>query len=323
MSLFKHTFLGVAFAAALVQMPQAIAQAYPNKPVRMIIPFAAGGRVDAVGRIICDALSKDMGQPCVVETKAGAGGAIGAEYVAKSRNDGYTLLLASAGIMSILPHVEKKLGYDPRKDFTAVSRLVVGFTYIGVNKDVKARTIPELVAMAKEKPGTIGYATSGIGTYGHLAGELMTQAAGAPMVHIPYKGTGAAIADILAGHVPVMIAGELGDLTKDGGVRILATTNQTRPPDFPNVPTMKELGYPQFVADSWIGLFAPAGMDPAISAKLNVSVVRTLQIPEIAAKIRGLGSEVAFADGPALAKQVDTDLGIFANIIQKAGLKFE
>ncbi len=237
------TLLGAATVlATLAHMPAAIAQAYPNKPVRMIVPFAPGGRVDAVGRIICEALTKDMAQPCIVETKAGAGGAIGADFVAKSRPDGYTLLLASAGIMSILPHVEKKLSYDPRKDFTAVSRLVVGFTYIGVNKDFKARTIPELIAMAREKPGTIGYGTSGVGTYGHLAGELMTQAAAAPMVHVPYKGTGAAISDILAGHVPVMIAGELGDLAKDGGVRILATTNQTRPPDFPNVPTMKELG---------------------------------------------------------------------------------
>lgn len=323
MSILKHAVLGAALFAALANISGAIAQAYPNKPVRMIIPFAAGGRVDAVGRIVCEALTKDMAQPCIVETKAGAGGAIGADFVAKARPDGYTLLLASAGIMSILPHVDKRLSYDPRKDFTPVSRLVVGFTYIGVNKDFKAKSIAELIAMAKEKPGTIGYATSGIGTYGHLAGELMTQAAAAPMVHVPYKGTGAAIADILAGHVPVMIAGELGDLTKDGGVRILATTNQTRPPDFPNVPTMRELGYPQFLADSWIGLFAPAGMDPAISAKLNFSVARALKIPEVAAKIRGLGSEVAFAEGPALSKQVTTDLDIFGEIIQKAGLKFE
>ena len=323
MSIFKLTVIGASLIAALANMPGAIAQTYPNKPIHMVIPFAAGGRVDAVGRIICEALTRDMEQPCIVETRAGAGGAIGAEYVAKSRPDGYTLLLASAGIMSILPHVSKKLGYDPRKDFTPVSRLVVGYTYIGVNKDVKAKTLGELITLAREKPGTIGYATSGIGTYGHLAGELMAQAAAAPMVHVPYKGTGAAISDILAGHVPVMIAGELGDLTKDGGVRILATTNQTRPPDFPNVPTMKELGYPQFVADSWIGLFAAPGLDPAISAKLNASIAKTLKIPEIAAKIRGLGSEVAFAEGPALTRQVNTDLDIFGEIIRKAGLKFE
>ena len=318
----KFAVAGVSLIAALAQLPCAVAQDYPNKPVRMVIPFAAGGRVDAIGRIVCEALSKDMGQPCIVETKAGAGGAIGAEYVAKSKPDGYTLLLASAGIMAILPHGERKLGYNPLTDFTPVSRLVLGYTYIGVNKDFKAQTLSELIAMAKEKPGTIGYATSGIGTYGHLAGELMTQVSGAPMVHVPYKGTGAAIADILAGHVPVMIAGELGDLTKDGGVRILATTNQTRPPDFPNVPTMKELGYPQFAADSWVALFAPAGLDPAISAKLNTVIASTLKNPQIATKIRGMGSDVAFTDGPALARQVNTDLEIFGDIIRKAGVKF-
>ena len=322
MPLLKFAVAGVSLIAALAQLPCAVAQDYPNKPVRMVIPFAAGGRVDAIGRIVCEALSKDMGQPCIVETKAGAGGAIGAEYVAKSKADGYTLLLASAGIMAILPHGERKLGYNPVTDFTPVSRLVLGYTYIGVNKDFKAQTFSELIAMAKDKPGTIGYATSGIGTYGHLAGELMTQVSGAPMVHVPYKGTGAAIADILAGHVPVMIAGELGDLTKDGGVRILATTNQTRPPDFPNVPTMKELGYPQFAADSWVALFAPAGLDPAISAKLNTVIASTLKNPQIATKIRGMGSDVAFTDGPALARQVNTDLEIFGEIIRKAGVKF-
>jgi len=320
---FKKSLMLVGMLAALVHSHSALAQAYPNKPVHMVIPFAAGGRVEAVGRMVCDALTRDLGQPCVIDIKAGAGGAIGAEYVARAKPDGYTVLLASAGIMAILPHVQKKISYDPRKDFTAISRLVVGFTYIGVNKDVKAKTFAELVTMAREKPGTVGYATSGIGTYGHLAGELMTQAAASPMIHVPYKGTGAAVADILAGHVPVMIAGELGDLAKSGGVRILATTNQVRPPDFPNVPTMKELGYPQFVADSWIGLFGPAGMDPAIVDKLNASISRTLANPEIASKIRGLGSDVAFVDGPGLAKQVGIDLDIFGGIIQKAGLKFE
>ncbi len=323
MSMFRKTLLGALVVAALLPAQQVMAQAYPNKPVHMVIPFAAGGRVEAIGRMVCDGISKELGQPCVVDIKAGAGGAIGAEYVARSRPDGYTLLLASAGVMAILPHVQKKLSYDPRKDFTAVSRLVVGFTYIGVNKDVKAQTFAELVAMAKEKPGTVGYATSGIGTYGHLAGELMTQVAGAPMIHVPYKGTGAAIADILAGHVPVMIAGELGDLAKSGGVRILATTNQVRPPDFPNVPTMKELGYPQFVADSWIGLFAAAGMDPAIGQKLHASIAKTLSNPEIVARIQGLGSDVALLDGPGLAKQVNIDLDIFGEVVRKAGLKFE
>lgn len=320
-----RTYLAVAAAvvSTLGGAIDAVAQAYPNKPIRMIVPFAPGGRVELVGRLICEGLTKDLGQPCLVESRPGAGGAVGADFVAKSRADGYTLLLASAGIMSILPNIDKKLSYNPRRDFTAVNQLVVGFTFIGVNKAHAANSIADLVAMAKAKPGTIGYATSGIGTYGHLAGELWTQVSSAPMIHIPYKGTGAAIADITAGHVPVMIAGELGDLAKAGSVRILSTTNEIRSPDFPDVPTMKELGYPQFVAHSWIGLFAAPGLDAAIVTRLNNSITRTLKEPEIPAKLRGLGVEPAFLDGPGMAKRVSADIDIFAEIIRKAGLKFE
>lgn len=183
--------------------------------------------------------------------------------------------------------------------------------------------LAELISLAKAKPGTIGYATSGIGTYGHLAGELLTLSAGAPMVHIPYKGTGAAIADIRGGHVPVMIAGELGDLAKDGSVRILATTNETRSPDFPDVPTLKESGFPQFVAHSWIGLFGPAGLDPVITERIGASVGRMLQDPEVQGKLRSLGSLPAFAAGADFARQVQADRAIYAEIIRKAGLVFQ
>ena len=318
----KPLILALALAVGL-GAGDAMAQAWPNKPMRLIVPFAAGGRVDAVARLVCEALQKDLGQPCVVESKAGAGGAIGADFVARSPPDGYTLLLASAGVMAILHNVDKKLSYKPRRDFTVINRLVEGYTYIGVNKAFAAQSLPELVTMAKAKPGSIGYATSGVGTYGHLAGELFTLAAAAPMIHIPYKGTGAAIADIRAGHVPVMIAGELGDLAKDGSVRILATTNETRAPDFPNVPTMKELGFPQFVAHSWIGLFAPAGMEPTIVKQLNASVEKVLKDGPTQAKLRALGSEPSFMDGTEFAKRVGADIDIYADIISKAGLKFE
>lgn len=313
---------GFAFVALLLSAADALAQAWPSRTVHLVVPFAAGGRVDAIGRLICETLRKDLGQPCVVETRAGAGGAIGAAHVANSAPDGYTLLMASAGIMSILPNIDKKLTYDPLKDFTAVSRVVDGFTFVGVNRHFAAGSIGELIAMAKAKPGTIGYATSGIGTYGHLAGELLTLSAGAPMVHVPYKGTGAAIADIRGGHVPVMIAGELGDLAKDGSVRILATTNETRSPDFPDVPTMKESGFPQFVAHSWIGLFGPAGLDPAITGRISASLGRMLEEREARDKLRTMGSLPSFAAGTDFARQVGADLEIYAGIIRKAGLKF-
>jgi tripartite-type tricarboxylate transporter receptor subunit TctC len=316
-------FTGLALATLLLAGADAFAQAWPSRPIHLVVPFAAGGRVDAIGRLICETLRKDLGQPCVVETRAGAGGAIGSTYVAKAAPDGYTLLMASAGIMAVLPNIDKKLSYDPQKDFTAISRVVEGFTFIGVNRDFAARSIGELIALAKQKPGTIGYATSGIGTYGHLAGELLSLSAGAPMVHVPYKGTGAAIADIRGGHVPVMIAGELGDIAKDGSVRILATTNESRSPDFPDVPTLKESGFPQFVAHSWIGLFGPAGLDPATTQRIGASVGQMLQDREVQDKLRTMGSLPSFAGGAAFSSQIGKDQGIYADIISKAGLKFE
>jgi tripartite-type tricarboxylate transporter receptor subunit TctC len=178
------------------------------------------------------------------------------------------------------------------------------------------------VALAKEKPGTLGYASSGIGTYSHLAGELFS-IAGAPIKHIPYRGSGPALNDIVAGHVPLMIGGELGDLGKAGKIRILATTNEKRSPDFPDVPTMKESGFPQFIAHSWTGLFGPARLDKAIAEKLSASLAKTLADPATQEKLRALGGEPAYMPGEEFAKVVEGDRAIYAKIIADAGLKFE
>jgi len=301
----------------------AIAQSYPAKPVKMIVPFAPGGRVEAVARLIADALSKDLGQPFLVESRAGAGGAIGADFVAKAAPDGHTLLLCSAGVLAILPNVDKKLPYDPVKDFTPVARLIEGFTFIGAYPGLPVKSIAELTALAKQKPDTLGYASSGIGTYSHLAGELLKIASGAPIKHIPYRGSGPALNDIVAGHVALMIGGELGELAQAGKIRILATTNEKRSPEFPDVPTMKESGFPQFVAHSWVGLVGPAKMDKAIADKLNQTLARVMADPATQEKLRGLGGEPAYLAADGFGKQVQTDVGIYAEIIAKAGLKFD
>ena len=312
-----------AVAAVALQIGSMAAQAYPTKPVRMIVPFAPGGRVEAVARILADALSKDLGQPFLVESRAGAGGAIGADFVAKASPDGHTLLLSSAGVLAILPNVDKKLPYDPVKDFTPVARLIEGFTFIGAYPGLPVKSIAELVTLAKSKPNTLGYASSGIGTYSHLAGELVAIASGAPIKHIPYRGSGPALNDIVAGHVALMIGGELGDLAKAGKIRILATTNEKRSPEFPDVPTMKESGFPQFVAHSWIGLVGPAGMNKSIGDALNVTLARVMADPATQEKLRGLGGEPAYLAADGFGKQIATDVGIYADIIAKAGLKFD
>lgn len=315
------------FAAAVgmlaLSLGGAVAQSYPTKPVRMIVPFAPGGRVEAVARLIADALSKDLGQPFLVESRPGAGGAIGADFVAKAQPDGHTLLLCSAGVLAILPNVDKKLPYDSVKDFTPVARLIEGFTFIGAYPGLPAKSIAELVALAKQKPNSLGYASSGIGTYSHLAGELVAIASGAPIKHIPYRGSGPALNDIVAGHVPLMIGGELGDLAKAGKIRILATTNEKRSPEFPDVPTMKESGFPQFVAHSWVGLVGPAKMPSAIADKLNLTLARVMADPATQEKLRGLGGEPAYLAAAPFGKTIASDIAIYADIIAKAGLKFE
>lgn len=315
--------LAATIAMLAMGLGGAIAQSYPAKPVRMIVPFAPGGRVEAVARLIADALSKDLGQPFLVESRPGAGGAIGADFVAKAQSDGHTLLLCSAGVLSILPNVDKKLPYDSVKDFTPVARLIEGFTFIGAYPGLPAKSIAELVALAKQKPNTLGYASSGIGTYSHLAGELVSIASGAPIKHIPYRGSGPALNDIVAGHVPLMIGGELGELAKAGKIRILATTNEKRSPEFPDVPTMKESGFPQFVAHSWVGLVGPANMPPAIADKLNVTLARVMADPATQEKLRGLGGEPAYLPAAPFGKTIANDIAIYAEIIAKAGLKFE
>lgn len=322
MGLGKSKTLLAAFALGLVACGGALAQTYPSKPVKVVVPFAPGGRVEAVGRLLSDSLGKALGQPFVIETRAGGGGSIGAAYVAKAPPDGYTLLLTSAGVMAILPNVDRKLAYDPVKDFTPVARLIEGFTFIGAYPGLPAKTIEELVTLAKQKPGSIGFATSGIGTYGHLAGELFKIASGAPINHIPYRGSGPALNDIVAGHVQLMIAGELGELAKAGKVRMLATTNEKRSPDFPDVPTMKESGFPQFVAHSWVGLVGPAGLSPNIAERLSAILAKTIEDPETQEKLRVLGGEPSFQGAAAFGRQIAGDRDIYADIIAKAGLQF-
>lgn len=323
MKMRKWHMLAIGAAIAMLEIGTAAAQSYPTKPVRMIVPFAPGGRVEVVARILADALSKDLGQPFLVESRAGAGGSIGADFVAKSAPDGYTLLLSSAGVLSILPNVDKKLPYDSVKNFTPVAKVMDGFTYIGAYPGLGIKTIADLVAAAKAKPDTLGYASSGVGTYSHLAGELVKIAASAPIKHIPYKGSGPALNDIVAGHVALMIGGELGELAQAGKITMLATTNEQRSPDFPNVPTMKESGFPQFVAHSWIGVVGPAGMDKAIVDKLSATISKVLADPAAQKKLIEQGGQPNYQSADVFAKQISGDIKIYADIISKAGLKFD
>ncbi|HVE49228.1 MAG TPA: tripartite tricarboxylate transporter substrate binding protein [Casimicrobiaceae bacterium] len=308
-------------SAAIAQ--DGLAQAYPSKPVRIVVPFAPGGRVDGIARLLANSMGAELGQPFVVESKAGAGGSIGSDHVAKSPADGYTLLLASAGTHAILPNVDRKLPYDSLKDFTPIANLVEGFTFIGAHPSLNLTDIAGLVRLAKEKPGTLGFATSGVGTYGHFAGELLKIASGADLIHIAYKGSGPALTDLSAGHVPLMIAGELVELAKAGKVRVLATTNERRWPELPEVPTMREQGFGQFTVHSWIGLVGPAGMPPAIVNRLSEAAGKAINDPKVQEQLVKLGVLPVYAGPAAFAQRIQADRDAYAAIVSGAKLKFE
>lgn len=323
------TTLRLAVAAGFLLVPTsghfsaAEAQAYPTKPARLVVPFAPGGRVEGIARLLAQSLTEQLGQPFVVEARAGAGGSIGSDFVSKAPADGYTLLLASAGTHAILPNVDKKLPYDPVRNFSPIAMLVEGFTFIGAHPSVPANSIADLVKLAKEKPGTINFATSGVGTYGHFAGELLKIAAGADLKHVPYRGSGPALNDITAGHVQLMVAGELVELAKAGKVKVLATTNERRWHELPDVPSLKELGYPQFTVHSWIALLGPAGMPAPVVASLNAAAGKMLADPKTQEQLKVLGVLPLFSTPEALGKQIEADRDAYAKVAATAGLKFD
>ena len=314
-------FVAVALLAGLAG--ETLAQAYPSKAVRIVVPFAPGGRVDGIARLLANSMGEQLGQPFVVDNRAGAGGSIGSDHVAKSPPDGYTLLLASAGTHAILPNVDRKLPYESIKDFTPIANLVEGFTFIGAHPSLGVTDIAGLVKIAKEKPGTYGFATSGVGTYGHFAGELLKIASGTDLVHIAYKGSGPALNDLSAGHVPLMVAGELVELAKAGRIRVLATTNERRWPELPEVKTMKEQGFPQFTVHSWIGLVGPAALPPDITARLNAAASKTMNDPKVQEQLVKLGVLTSFTTPAAFAERIKADRDAYAAIVSGAKLKFE
>ena len=315
---------GAVLLAALASLAgEALAQSYPTRAVRIIVPFAAGGRVDGLARIVANSLSEQLGQPFVVESRAGAGGSAGSDFVAKSAGDGYTLLLASAGTHAILPVIDRNLPYDPVRDFTPIANLVEGYTFIGAHPSLGATNLADLVRIARERPDSIGFATSGIGTYGHFAGELLKSSLGINLEHVPYRGSGPAMNDLIAGHVPLMIAGELVDLARAGRIRAIATTNERRSPELPDVPTIGESGMAPITVHSWIALVGPAGIPPEIVERINAAVGRAINDPRNLPQLQTLGVSPSFSTAAALGTRIATDRATYADIVRRANLRFE
>ena len=297
---------------------------YPNHSVKLVIPFATGGSNDIVGRFIADQLSKRLGEPFVVDNRGGAGGTIGADSVAKSKPDGYTLLLIST------PHTAntslyKKLPYNPIKDFAPIARIGTAPQVISVYPGLPVKTLPELIAYVKARPGQVNFVSSGIGSSQHLVTEMFASQADLQLVHVPYKGAGAALADVAAGHAQISVGTVLQGLSliKGDRLRPLAVSGNKRQAVLPDVPTATEMGLKGYDADNWWGILAPAGTPPEVIQKLSATMADILSKPETIKKLAEESATVAYLGPDEFAKFMEVESQKWAQLIKKLNIKPE
>ena len=310
----------LALAVALANAGAARADDYPSHPIRLVVPYAAGGGADSVARVIAKRVGETIGQPIVIENRGGAGSIIGTELVNKSAPDGYTLLMGQSGPISINPAVYKSLPYDPLKDFAPVA-MTTSYPYIMVvSPALGVKTVGEFVALAKSKPGELNFGTTGVGAANHLVTELFDSRAGIRMTHIPYRGTALAVTDLLAGHVQVVFSDPITALPQinAGALLALAVTSKERSPVAPDVPTIAESGYPGFDAIAWHGILAPAGTPSAIVNKLNAEIVAALKDPETRELLEKQAMQTVGSSPEAFASFIRQDIAIWKQVAEQA-----
>jgi tripartite-type tricarboxylate transporter receptor subunit TctC len=302
----------------------AVAQKYPLKPVRIVVPYAAGGPLDENARHLAQKLTSRWGQAVLVDTRGGSGGAVGTELVAKAPPDGYTLLLGNGGPISVYPHLRRKRQYDPDKDLEPVTFMLSSPMLLLVHPSTPIRSVRDLVRVAKQKPNGLAYASAGVGNFQHLSMELFQILAGIRMVHVPYKGSAPAFVDLLSGQVDLMFANILGALpqVKAGRMRAVAVSSAKPSSAAPGVPTVASV-YPEFDMTGWQGIFAPAGTSKDLVASINRDFVWALNQPDVRQRLSEQGAEVV-AEGPAeLAAFVRRESALLAKIIKSAGIPQE
>lgn len=317
--------LALALAAgAAPAAAQAPASSYPNRPVKLVVPFAPGGFTDVVARILGQKLSQSLGQQFVVENKPGAGSTIGSDQVAKSPPDGYTLLMVSSTHV-ISPWIYKSLPYDPVRSFTVVGKLVDSPYVLLVHPKVQAKNVQEFIALAKAAPDKIHYASSGNGSAQHLMGGLFAAMTGAPLKHVPYKGSSGAAQDLVAGTVESSFAGVPNALAQvpQGRLKALAVTTAKRAPQLPDVPTMQEAGVPGYAASVWLALLAPAGTPPEIVAKLNAEVAKLMAAPDTQKALFDAGVEPMPSSPEEMQAYLVDELARWGKVVKEAGIKLE
>ena len=309
----------------LLASQAAQAQAYPNRIVRMVVPYAAGGGVDTVGRAIAQQLSDTLGQTVLVDNRPGANSVIGTEQVARSPADGYTLLI-TVGSHYAMPFLSRNVRYDPVKDFTPITIIGKAPQAMFVNAGTGITSVKELIAYVKKNPGKVSFATSGAGTSQHLGGELLNHAASIDMSHVPYKGGAPALTDVVGGQVPVgiLIYSNIRQHIATGKVRALAVIESTRAKSAPDVPTVAEAGVPGFaVPDTWVGILGPAGLPREVVAKLNAEIAKAANAPDVRTRLEGAGFEVGVVQAEEFAGQGAKITEMYRSITATAGIKPE
>ena len=316
----------VVFAILPIQAAPAGARDYPVKPVRLIVPFAPGGGNDTVARTLAQALGASIGQAVIVDNRAGAGGIVGAELAAKAApGDGYTLFLGGVGSHAVNPSLHARLPYDPVKDFAPVALIASAPSVLVVHPSVPARSLAEFTALAKASPGGLNYASNGSGSSAHLAAVMYEAMAGVRMLHIPYKGLGPALADLLGGEVQAMFSSMVAIVPhiRAGRLRALAVTGKNRSALLPGVPTLAESGLPGYEAGSWYGILAPAGTPREIVLKLNAEIVKALAQPELRERLESEGAEVIGGTPEQFAAHIKAELARLGSLIREGRLQMD
>jgi len=302
----------------------ASAQAYPDKPIRIVVPFSPGGTTDMVGRVIGAKLGELMGQPVIIDNKAGGGTIIGTENLARSPADGYSIMLVTPDF-TINPALRSSLPYDTRKDFAPIALIATYPMIMVANADQNIGSIRDLIAQAKAKPGQINFASAGNGSMPHLCAELFNSLAGVKLTHIPYKGNGPAITDLLAGRVSVLFSGgpPVEPHVKSGKLKMLGVTTAQRHATMPAVPTVAEAGVPGYEVTAWFGFIAPAGLPDAVVRRLNTEIGRALAAPDVREKLASLGANLGASTPDAFRKVIDDEIAKWSRVVKEAAIKID
>lgn len=322
----RSSFLALAIAVLMTSLPAAGAETkYPTRPIRFVVGFLPGGPSDTIARVVAVKLSESLGQPVVVENRAGAGGNVSADIVAGANPDGHTILLGTGGPLVIAPIIGQKIQFDPDRDFAPVSALGGSMSLLAAHPSLPANNVKELIALAKQKPGEINYASSGVGAANHLAAELLSSAAGVKLVHVPYKGSGAALPALIGGEVKLGFGPILPAIphVKTGRLKALGVSGLKRATAAPDIATIAEQGFPGFQVDSWYGVFVPARTPKPVIAQLNREINRIMALPDVTERLSRDGVDPAGSTPEALAAIVQREKKVWAKVIKDANIKVQ